>query len=692
MLDSGLQVLGCQVEELVASNSVYDTYSVTAADGTRCRLLLFFTEDLKEKSRRQSATALVARLEGQDFAQIALPLGADEVSDHFVCLWPEYSGPALSELDDLPLPMDRALALVRQIAAALIAPHIVDFTHGALSPQNVRLLDHDVLLFDFALGKIAPLDFNSGIDPQCISPEQVRGEAYGQPADVYALGCILYFLLTGTPPFNEKEPFYIAVQRLHENFPKLPDSLQQCQSLLDRMVAALPEQRPDAAEIVAEIDQLFEVRSATEQDTVYSDEVGGQRETDVVAEVDEYLSSDIAAKIEARLMALEEDSAPVEASDKATFVQQGADSANLGYRESGRRDSRWRPVFLLLLGVVIGVVVYALYSDQPSGSGGRSVTAEDPLLSELQDAIGLWRNQETQAAVVRLLGLIQDYPEDPRAYNDLAAIRVAQGNYEEARALLERALNTSSDYATVYNNLAAIYSEMARVSYGRALQLSDEKRNFTLALIPQSNDPSVVLPGSALDNPDATAAVSEVVPVSEPQTVVVVAAEKTVPEKPPVVQPEKVATSVVPSAELPRVASEPEQVAQQLSSDSFRDEPLSAELSAVETFLASWAEAWSRQDVEAYLAHYAGDFIPRSGVARERWEQQRRSRLANPSAIQVTLENFTLVKKTGDLLTVDVEQVYVSDVYSDLTRKRFELRKLPDGFEIVREHSLEVIR
>ncbi len=691
MLDSGLQVLGCQVEELVASNSVYDTYSVTAADGTRCRLLLFFSEDLKEKSRRQSATALVARLEGQDFAQIALPLGADEVSDHFVCLWPDYSGPALSDLDDLPLPTDRALALVRQIAAALIAPHIVDFTHGALSPQNVRLLDHDVLLFDFALGKIAPLDFNSGIDPQCISPEQVRGEAYGQPADVYALGCILYFLLTGTPPFNEKEPFYIAVQRLHEKFPKLPDSLQQCQSLLDRMVAALPEQRPDAAQIVAEIDQLLEIWSATVQDTMNSDEAGGQRETDVVAEVDEFLSSDIAAKIEARLMALEEGSAPAEAPDKADLVQQGADAANLNFRESGRRDSRWRPVFLLLLGVVIGVVVYALYSDQPSGSGGRSVTAEDPLLSELQDAIGLWRNQETQAAVVRLLGLIQDYPDDPRAYNDLAAIRVAQGNYEEARALLERAMNTSSDYATVYNNLAAIYSEMARVSYGRALQLTDEKRNFTLALIPQSQGPSVVLPEAALNDPDA---VSEVAPVSEPQAVAVVAAEKAAPVQPPVVQPEKVATPVTPPAELPRVASEPEpkQMPQQVSSNSFREEPPSADLSAVETFLASWAEAWSRQDVDAYLAHYAGDFIPRSGVARERWEQQRRSRLANPSAIQVTLENFTLVKKTDDLLTVDVEQVYVSDVYSDLTRKRFELRKLSDGFEIVRENSLEVIR
>ncbi len=696
MLDSGLQVLGCQVEELIASNSVYDTYSVTAADGTRRRLLLFFSEDLKEKSRRQSSAVLVTRLAGQDFSQVVLPLEAGEVGEHFVCLWPELSGSALSDLEDLPLAVNQALALVRQIAAALIVPHAANFIHGALSSQNVRLQGEDVLLFDFGLGKISPLDFNSGIDPQWISPEQVRGEAYGPPADVYALGCLLYFLLTGTPPFKENEPFYIAVQRLHEAFPQLPASLHQCQPLLAKLVAPLPERRPVAAEIVAEIDQLLESMTVAAQDVESADEIEGESEPDNVAEVDENLSADIAAKIEARLKALEEETVPLPGQVSTAFAQPDSADDSLACRESRRRTSGWRPVLLLLLGVVIGVVVYALYSEQPSGPAGSAAGGtEDPLLSELQNAIGLWQNQEQQAAIVQLLGLIQDYPEDPRAYNDLAAIRVAQGNYEEARTLLEQALNTSRDYATVYNNLAAVYSEMARASYGRALQLTDEKRNFALVLIPQVQGPSVATAAYPQDEADAGSA-TDSASVNGPQTVAVAAVEKAAPLQSQDNQPEQLAASVEQPADVPMMASEPEPEleleSQQEPSSAFGQEQPSAVMTAAEAFLASWAEAWSRQDVESYLAHYADDFIPRSGVTRERWELQRRSRLANPSAIQVSLKNYALVKQAEDLLTIDVEQVYVSDVYSDLTRKRFELRKLSGGFEIVREHSLEVIR
>ncbi|MGD8812822.1 MAG: tetratricopeptide repeat protein, partial [Thioalkalispiraceae bacterium] len=98
---------------------------------------------------------------------------------------------------------------------------------------------------------------------------------------------------------------------------------------------------------------------------------------------------------------------------------------------------------------------------------------ENLALQALQaDAIAATGN--TADAITRYQQLIQQFPQRAELYNNLAILLARQGNYEAARDALDKGLKTSETYAVIYDNLSNIYMEMARDSYGKALQLGLE--------------------------------------------------------------------------------------------------------------------------------------------------------------------------------------------------------------------------
>ena len=104
----------------------------------------------------------------------------------------------------------------------------------------------------------------------------------------------------------------------------------------------------------------------------------------------------------------------------------------------------------------------------------------DEYVRRFNEAQSLAKQGKDAAASKIYQALIKQDPGQPQAYNNLAAIKARHGELKEAQALLEQALRSNPIYATVYENLSAIYVEMARDSYGKALHLETPQQPIAL--------------------------------------------------------------------------------------------------------------------------------------------------------------------------------------------------------------------
>jgi len=145
------------------------------------------------------------------------------------------------------LPLDRALALFRQICEGLAAAHDKGVLHRDLKPQNVMLdAAGQAYLTDFGLATsdaVASMTQTGAVigTPHYMSPEQVKGEHVDARSDIFSLGVVFYELLTGVRPYTGNSLFDVMMKRVREPAPRaldvdptLPPHLQK---LLDRCLA-----------------------------------------------------------------------------------------------------------------------------------------------------------------------------------------------------------------------------------------------------------------------------------------------------------------------------------------------------------------------------------------------------------------------------------------------------------------------
>ncbi len=199
-------------------------------------------------------------------------------------------GPTLADrIEQSPIPIDEALAIARQIVEALEAAHGAGIVHRDLKPANIKLRpDGVVKVLDFGLAKAHGTGATGATGATCgaitspamtaaglilgtaayMSPEQAKGHLVDRRADIWAFGCVLYEMLTGTRLFaaDDVSETLAAVLRQEMEWKRLPPGTPPAiRRLLRRCLVRDARLRlPDIGVARLEIDEAAAEPSAAE--------------------------------------------------------------------------------------------------------------------------------------------------------------------------------------------------------------------------------------------------------------------------------------------------------------------------------------------------------------------------------------------------------------------------------------------
>lgn len=303
------------------------------------------------------------------------------------------SGPSLGELAGT-IGWQEAVELTAEVAAGLAAAHEVGVIHRDVKPNNV-MLDRGgdrraAKVVDFGIARLAQSGDATLTAPATalgtaayMSPEQAAGSSLTPASDIYSLGCLLFALLTGKPPYTGDNALAVLQQhvfqtppRPSERNPAVPESVD---ALVAQMLQRKPEDRPDVPTLTAMTKAVIGQASGAGGATRWTDALPTMP---MVAPGDNSATRAYAAGQDPEPSAYprsqQTPTAPADHPDtwSRTVIEQGG-PAGRAERPTGRKARRRSPVGLiiaivLLLMLAVGGVV--LLNELTSGTPENDAT------------------------------------------------------------------------------------------------------------------------------------------------------------------------------------------------------------------------------------------------------------------------------------------------------------------------------
>jgi serine/threonine-protein kinase len=222
---------------------------------------------LSERFSRDKAFVERFRREAQAAANLSHPnivslydYGSDDDTSFIVMEF--IDGKALSDVisAEAPLMPERAADIASEVAAALQRAHSAGLVHRDIKPGNIMITSSgQTKVTDFGIARALRRDGETTMTQTgmvigtaaYLSPEQAQGNAVDARSDVYSLGCVLYEMITGRPPFTGDTPLSIAYKHVRESVDRPsqhnPDVPRELDAIVLKALAKNPENRYDSA-------------------------------------------------------------------------------------------------------------------------------------------------------------------------------------------------------------------------------------------------------------------------------------------------------------------------------------------------------------------------------------------------------------------------------------------------------------